>query len=82
MATNLIQRFKNAKKNDNFRAAENPVKYNNKIAQLNSLGDNQYQRLTNPLSPVTGGGGSEFLGRTNTAFEYKAENKPGPLPMR
>jgi hypothetical protein len=42
----LIDLFKKAFKGDNFRATENPVKYNDKIAQLNNQSPNQYSKLT------------------------------------
>lgn len=41
----LINLFKKSKKGDSFRAPESPEKYNDKIAQLNSTGDDQYNRL-------------------------------------
>jgi hypothetical protein len=43
----LISLFKTAKKGDNFRTVDFPDKYNDKIAQLNSTGDNQYVKLKN-----------------------------------
>lgn len=42
----LLELFKKAPKGDNFRAPLSPEKYNDGIAQLNSLGDNQYQKVT------------------------------------
>jgi hypothetical protein len=42
----LINLFKKATKGDGFRAAEPPTKYNDNIAQLNSVGNDQYKRMT------------------------------------
>ena len=42
----LINLFKSAKKGDNFRVTTDPIKYNDGIAQLNSVGDSQYDRLS------------------------------------
>jgi hypothetical protein len=42
----LINLFKKAKKGDSFRVVPTPAKYNDSIAQLNSEGSNQYNRLT------------------------------------
>jgi hypothetical protein len=42
----IIDLFKKAVKGDNFRAAEPAIKYNDKIAQLNSQSPNQYSKLT------------------------------------
>lgn len=42
----LLDIFKKASKGDAFRAIENPNTYNDGIAKLNSLGDNQYSKLT------------------------------------
>ena len=42
----LISLFKKAVKGDNFRAPATPSKYNDSIAQLNSVGDQQYDKLT------------------------------------
>lgn len=41
----LIDIYKNAPKGDGFRMAEPPVKYADKIAQLNSIGADQYRKL-------------------------------------
>ena len=41
----LIDLFKKALKGDNFRATETPVKYNDKIAQLNNQSPNQYSKI-------------------------------------
>ena len=50
----IIDQFKNSKKNDSFRPDNNPGKYNDKIAQLNSLGSNQYSKLTtNTLNRIS-----------------------------
>jgi hypothetical protein len=48
-STNLISKYKTSKKNDSFRTVENPPKYDNKIAQLNSTGNEQYKRITGRL---------------------------------
>lgn len=42
----LINLFKSANKGDNFRINNEPLKYNDSIAQLNSVGDSQYDRLS------------------------------------
>lgn len=42
----LIDLWKKATKGDSYRATENPVTYNDKIAQLNSVGSDQARRLT------------------------------------
>jgi len=42
----LINLFKKANKGDNFRVTNEPLKYNDGIAQLNSVGDSQYDRMT------------------------------------
>ena len=41
----IIDLFKKAAKGDSFRPNDSPDKYNDKIAQLNSLGSNQYSKL-------------------------------------
>jgi hypothetical protein len=41
----LIDIFKNAPKGDAFRMSEPPVKYADKISQLNSIGSDQYRKL-------------------------------------
>ena len=41
----LIDLFKRATKGDNFRLKSSPDKYNDKIAQLNTTSNNQYDRL-------------------------------------
>lgn len=41
----LIDLFKKALKGDNFRPTETPVKYNDKIAQLNNQSPNQYSKI-------------------------------------
>jgi hypothetical protein len=57
----LIDILKKSSKGDNFRPAEAPAQYNDGIAKLNSLGSNQYDKLTtqrinaiNKNSQVTG----------------------------
>lgn len=42
----LIALLKKAAKGDNFRAKQTPVKYNDKIAQLNTLSPDQYNKIT------------------------------------
>jgi hypothetical protein len=42
----LINLFKSANKGDNFRISNDPTKYNDGLAQLNSVGDSQYDRLS------------------------------------
>lgn len=42
----LIDLLKKAIKGDNFRVKSTPVKYNDKIAQLNTTSNNQFDRLT------------------------------------
>jgi len=42
----LIDLLKKAIKGDNFRIKANPTKYNDKIAQLNTTSNNQFNRLT------------------------------------
>jgi hypothetical protein len=42
----LIDLLKKATMGDNFRIKSNPVKYNDKIAQLNTTSNNQFDRLT------------------------------------
>lgn len=41
----LIDIYKNSPKGDSFRMAEPPMKYADKIAQLNSIGADQYRKL-------------------------------------
>lgn len=49
----LIDLFKKAPKGDNFRANASPVKYNDKIAQLNTTSNNQYNSLnTNTINKI------------------------------
>jgi hypothetical protein len=49
----IIDLFKKAVKGDNFRTAEPPIKYNDKIMQLNSQSPNQYNKLTtNSISKI------------------------------
>lgn len=42
----LIDLFRKAIKGDNFRTTQTPVKYNDKIAQLNTVNPNQSTKLT------------------------------------
>lgn len=46
--TNLIDLLKKAPKNDGYRPAEQPEKYYNNIARLNSKGANQYAKAGKP----------------------------------
>jgi hypothetical protein len=50
----IIDLFKRAAKGDSFRPSEPANKYNDKIAQLNSLGSNQYSKInTNTVNRVS-----------------------------
>jgi hypothetical protein len=50
----IIDQFKKAGKGDSFRTNEKSDKYNDKIAQLNSLGSNQYSKVnTNSLNRIS-----------------------------
>ena len=42
----LIDFFRKAIKGDNFRPTATPIKYNDQIAQLNSVNPNQASKLT------------------------------------
>jgi hypothetical protein len=42
----LLDIFKKSTKGDAFRATETPNTYNDGIAKLNSVGSNQYSKLT------------------------------------
>lgn len=56
----LINLFKSANKGDNFRISADPIKYNDGIAQLNSVGNSQYQKVsTNTIKKI---------GRLNSAL--------------
>ena len=44
----LIDLLKKAAKGDNFRIKATPTRYNDKIAQLNTTSNNQFDRLTTP----------------------------------
>lgn len=49
----LIDLFRKALKGDNFRLTNSPVKYNDKIAQLNSAQPNQASKLnTNTINKI------------------------------
>ena len=49
----LIDLFRKAIKGDNFRPTESPVKYNDQIAQLNSVNPNQASKLnTNTINKI------------------------------
>lgn len=41
----LIDLFKKSTKPDNFRITKTPVKYNDKIAQLNTQSPNQFNKI-------------------------------------
>jgi len=50
----IIDLFKKAAKGDGFRTNESADKYNDKIAQLNSLGANQYSKVnTDTLNKIS-----------------------------
>lgn len=48
----LVSLFKAAKKGDNFRPSEKPVKYINQVAAINASGDNQYAKIKDIASVV------------------------------
>ena len=49
----LIDLFRKAIKGDNFRPTASPVKYNDQIAQLNSVNTNQASKLnTNTINKI------------------------------
>jgi hypothetical protein len=49
----LIDLFRRAIKGDNFRQPNSPVKYNDQIAQLNSVNPNQASKLnTNTINKI------------------------------
>jgi len=49
----LIDLFRKAIKGDNFRPTTSPVKYNDQIAQLNSVNPNQASKLnTNTINKI------------------------------
>jgi hypothetical protein len=49
----LIDLFRKAIKGDNFRSTASPVKYNDQIAQLNSVNPNQASKLnTNTINKI------------------------------
>ena len=49
----LIDLFRKAIKGDNFRSTTSPIKYNDQIAQLNSVNPNQASKLTtNTISKI------------------------------
>lgn len=71
----LLGIFKKSKKGDSFRPTEPPFKYNDNIAALNSLGDNQYEKLntqainrisktTAAITPRTSSGNTILPGRS------------------
>lgn len=67
----IIDQFKKAGKGkgDSFRKSETSDKYNDKIAQLNSLGSNQYSKInTNTLNRIS---------KTNAS---PTDTKGGTLP--
>jgi len=49
----LIDLFRKAIKGDNFRPTASPIKYNDQIAQLNSVNPNQASKLnTNTINKI------------------------------
>lgn len=49
----LIDLYRKAVKGDNFRPTNSPVKYNDQIAQLNSVNPNQASKLnTNTINRI------------------------------
>lgn len=49
----LIDLYRKATKGDNFRPTQEPVKYNDQIAQLNSVNPNQASKLnTNTINKI------------------------------
>jgi hypothetical protein len=70
----IIDLFKKALKGDSFRAAEPPIKYNDKIAQLNSQSPNQYNKLTtNSISKI------QKTSSTLTQSTTKGSTLPGTV---
>ena len=66
----LIDLFKKATKGDNFRAPATVDKYDDNIAQLNSLGSNQYNKLsTKKISNI---------GRSKSALTQNVSNTTAP----
>ena len=65
----IIDQFKKAGKGDSFRNNEKADKYNDKIAQLNSLGSNQYSKLT-----------TNTLNRISKTVTSPTNTKGGTLP--
>jgi hypothetical protein len=63
----LIDLFKKAFKGDNFRTTEAPVKYNDKIAQLNTQSPNQYNKInTSTISKIQKTGNSVLTQNSST----------------
>lgn len=57
----LIDLLKKATMGDNFRTKSTPVKYNDKISQLNTTSNNQFDRLTtNRINQIQKTGNSVF----------------------
>lgn len=49
----LIDLYRKAVKGDNFRPTNSPIKYNDQIAQLNSVNPNQASKLnTNTINKI------------------------------
>ena len=65
-STNLITKLKQAPKGDSFRPDQNPAKYNNQIALLNSTGNEQYLRTTGRLVSQTDRGTSTLANGKTT----------------
>ena len=64
----LIDLFKKSPKGDNFRTTQAPVKYNDKIAQLNTQSPNQYNKInTSTISNIQKTGNSVLVQNTSNA---------------
>jgi hypothetical protein len=62
----LIDLFKKAFKGDNFRTAPTPIKYDDKIAQLNTQAPNQYNKInTSSISKIQKTGNSVLTQSTS-----------------
>lgn len=72
----LIDLFKKATnqspEGDGFRPDQTPDKYNDKIAQLNSLGNNQYSKLTTPTI--------NRISRTNVTSTLTGQSSGNSIP--
>jgi hypothetical protein len=65
----IIDQFKKAAKGDSFRQDDKVDKYNDKIAQLNSVGSNQYSKLN-----------TTTLNRISKTTANPTNTKSGTLP--